>query len=156
MTFAPPSYDHLLAMTDAHGLFEHALLTRPRAEHGYCVDDVARGLVVLCRAGRSRDDTGRLGRVAWDYLQFVRDAQSADGRVVNRRDILGAWHGEPGTDDCWGRALWGLGTAASRAVDSELAHRAQEGFDLGAVQRSPWARAMAYAGLGAAEVLRVD
>jgi hypothetical protein len=94
--------------------------------------------------------------VAWDYLQFVRDAQSADGRVVNRRDILGAWHGEPGTDDCWGRALWGLGTAASRAVDSELAHRAQEGFDLGAVQRSPWARAMAYAGLGAAEVLRVD
>ena len=28
------------------GLYEHARLTEPRVEHGMCVDDVARALVV--------------------------------------------------------------------------------------------------------------
>ena len=42
-------FDHLTAMSDRVGLFEHARYDQPRAEHGYCVDDVARGLVVLMR-----------------------------------------------------------------------------------------------------------
>ena len=41
-----PVFDHLERLTDDRGLFEHALHAVPRREHGYCVDDVARGLVV--------------------------------------------------------------------------------------------------------------
>jgi hypothetical protein len=180
VTSTLPRYAHLFAMTDAIGLFEHALFTSPRPEHGYCVDDVARGLVVLCRAqssetgpaggpdprgvrtaaGGGTADTaeaaGRREQLAWAYLSFVREAQQADGRVINRRDTDGAWHGRPDVEDCWGRALWGLGTAASRGRDPELARRASEGFHLSATLRSPWPRAMAFAGLGAAEMLRVD
>jgi hypothetical protein len=170
-----PRYAHLFAMTDGIGLFEHALLTSPRPEHGYCVDDVARGLVVLCRAesGEAGDGAyprsdrtstgeeiaeaaGRREQLAWAYLAFVRQAQQADGRIVNRRDTNGAWHGAPGVEDCWGRALWGLGTAASRGRDPQLADRALAGFHLSAALRSPWPHAMAFAGLGAAEVLRRD
>lgn len=154
MRIAPPGYTHLLALTDDIGLFEHALFTRPRREHGYCVDDVARGLVVLCRTPEAR--SGELAEVARRYLRFVLDAQSADGRVVNRRDADGVLHGEPVVEDCWGRALWGLGTAVSRARDPELSRQALEGFEAGAALRSGWPHAMAYAGLGAAEVLRVD
>jgi len=156
-----PRYGHLFALTDGIGLFEHALFTDPRPEHGYCVDDVARGLVVLCRAdasgsGDRPDPTGRRAQLAWAYLRFVRESQREDGRVVNRRDTHGAWHGPPGVEDCWGRALWGLGTAAGRGRDPELTARAMEGFELSGGLRSPWPRAMAFAGLGAAEVLRVD
>ncbi len=42
-------FDHLDALTDHRGLFEHARHGTPRVEHGYCVDDAARGLVVTCR-----------------------------------------------------------------------------------------------------------
>ena len=153
MTMTAPRFAHLLALTDETGLFEHARFSRPRPEHGYCVDDVARGLVVLCRESVA---TGRLAQVAWAWLDFVRAAQTDDGRVVNRRDVQGRWHGTAGVEDCWGRALWGLGTAASRGRDPELAHRALTGFEISARLRSPWPRAMAYAGLGAAEVMRVD
>ena len=47
-----PLFDHLERLTDDRGLFEHARLAVPRREHGYCVDDVARGLVVVCREPR--------------------------------------------------------------------------------------------------------
>ena len=43
-----PVFDHLERLTDDRGLFEHALHAVPRREHGYCVDDAARGLVVVC------------------------------------------------------------------------------------------------------------
>ena len=47
----PPrlSFEHLVRLSDEVGLFEHAELTQRRVEHGYCVDDVARGLVVTAR-----------------------------------------------------------------------------------------------------------
>lgn len=177
MTSTLPPYAHLFTLTDEMGLFEHALFTDPRPEHGYCVDDVARGLVILSRAQSSEtglaaapdggpsparagietaESSGRRAQLAWAYLEFVRHAQQADGTVVNRRDTSGAWHGASGVEDCWGRALWGLGTAAARSRDPELARRAMEGFELSAGLRSPWTHAMAYAGLGAAEILRVD
>ncbi len=158
MSTHAPRYDHLMAMTDEIGLFEHALFTRPRPEHGYCVDDVARGLLVLCRAEVADVGpwAGDLGQVAWRYLRFLLEAQAPDGRIVNRRDVHGVWHGMAGVADCWGRALWGLGAAVSRGGDSELTQRAMVGFEVSARMRSPWMHAMVFAGLGAAEVLRVD
>ena len=42
-------YDHLLDLTDDVGTFEHADHAVPRRDHGYCVDDVARGLLIACR-----------------------------------------------------------------------------------------------------------
>ena len=158
------SFSHLLAMTDAIGLFEHAELTRPRPEHGYCVDDVARGLVVLCRVPRpgvepfpaAAEPALDLTVVGWRFLRFLADAQTPDGRLRNRRDIRGRWRGRAGVEDCWGRALWGLGTAASRSGQHDLAAHALARFAVSVGCRSPWPRAMAFAGLGAAEVLRVD
>ncbi len=149
MSAAAPLFSHLVALTDGTGLFEHALFTSPRIEHGYCVDDVARGLVVLSRADEP-------SQVAWTYLRFVAASQDRRGRVVNRCDAEGVWRGEHGVEDCWGRALWGLGATAARSSDEMLAGRAMSLFGIGVAERSPWPRAMAFAGLGAAEVLRVD
>jgi hypothetical protein len=145
------SFEHVYRLSDQVGLFEHAKLTEPRPEHGYCVDDVARGLIV---AVREPEPSGELTRMAQQYLRFVIEAQASDGRFHNRRGVDARWQDEPNVEDCWGRALWGLGTAVARApalaVDA-LAH-----FDLGITQRSPWTRAMAFAALGAAEVLAVQ
>jgi hypothetical protein len=138
-----PPFTHLRRLTDAGGLYEHARGTTPRREHGYCVDDVARALVVVCREGGPVQD--ELGE---HYLSFVLAAQDEDGRFRNRRGTDLRFHGPPTVEDCWGRALWGLGTAAGDP-------RALAAFDRGARWRSPSPRAMAFAALGASEVLSV-
>ncbi|CAO5259539.1 glycosyltransferase [Frankia sp. AgKG'84/4] len=144
------SFDHLIRLTDDIGLFEHALGSVPRREHGYCVDDVARGLVVLAREPAPGID---LVRLLERYLDFVLAAQAPDGAVRNRRDVDGRWLDDPGLDDCWGRALWGLGTAAASAPTRRLRAAARTGFLRSAGRRAPSPRAMTFAALGAGEML---
>ncbi|GAA4708978.1 glycosyl transferase [Pedococcus ginsenosidimutans] len=151
VTLPPVSFQHLYTLTDAVGLFEHAELTVPRREHGYCVDDVARAFVV---AARQPEHTVELAALATTYLHFVLDAQVDDGRFHNRRHVDAPWSDEPSTDDCWGRALWALGTGVARAPEL-VDWKGLQAFTAGAQQRSPWPRAMAFAALGAAEVLTV-
>ena len=148
MSVPAATFDHLRDLTDAGGLYEHADLTRFRPEHGYCVDDVARGLVLVSRSGRAQDDLRR------QYLAFVLAAQAPDGRFRNRRDVDLSWSDEASVEDCWGRALWGLGTSVSAPGCSDLRMEALAAFERGATWRSPYSRSMAFAALGAAEVLR--
>jgi hypothetical protein len=139
-----PPFTHLRRLTDAGGIYEHARGTTPRREHGYCLDDVARGLVVVCREGGPAQDDLRE-----HYLSFVLAAQDEDGRFRNRRGTDLRFRGVPTVEDCWGRALWALGAAAGDA-------RALAAFERGARWRSPSPRAMAFAALGAAGVLSVQ
>ena len=149
---ARPVYDHLAAMTDGRGLFEHASHALPRREHGYCVDDVARALVVTCREPKPDFVVERLRRL---YLDFVLSAVQLDGTCHNRMDVHGTWQDEPSLGDWWGRAVWSLGVAAAQPKSSGIRAQALAGFRLAAHRRSPFARSMAFAALGAAEVLRV-
>jgi hypothetical protein len=145
-------FDHIERLSDDRGLFEHADHLRRREEHGYCTDDNARLLVVTSR----EPDTGaahRLGRMA---LQFVLDAQAEDGQCHNRMNSAGEWTDEFGIEDCWGRSVWGLGVTAATHPKSSTRRSALVGFDRAVGQRSPWSRSMAFAALGAAEVLLTD
>ena len=146
-----PLFDHLERLTDDRGLFEHARLTVPRREHGYCVDDVARGLVVVCREPRPGPAVRRLARC---YLAFVLDALDPAGACHNRMAADGKWRDEAAAGDWWGRALWGLGVAATSAQTPGMRARALVGFRIAAQCRSRYVRSMAFAALGAAEVLR--
>ncbi|WP_058853960.1 hypothetical protein [Nocardia jinanensis] len=144
------SYAHLFRLSDECGIFEHARLTEPLVEYGYCVDDVARGLVVAVREPEPTPALLDLTRVYFDY---VIDALTPDGRCHNRRGSDGHWQDEPSLDDHWGRALWALGTVVAHKPD--LAQTALARFMVAAEQRPLSARAMAFGALGAAEVLRV-
>jgi hypothetical protein len=146
-----PTYSHLIRLTDDTGLFEHARHAIVRREHGYCTDDVARGLVVT---SREPDPPAPVLRLAECYLAFLTHAQDADGAFHNRLGFDRRWSDRPGLGDWWGRALWGLGTAAARSPVAWIRDDALLAFTAGAGRRSPAPRAMAFAGLGAAEVLR--
>jgi hypothetical protein len=146
-----PTFTHLRHLTDAGGLYEHARGTSPRPEHGYCVDDVARALVVVCREAEHSSDQDDLVEA---YLGFLLAAQGADGRFHNRRTTDLTWSDEPSVEDCWGRALWGLGVAVSSPLRPRLREVALAAFERGARWPSPWTRATAFAALGAVEVLR--
>jgi hypothetical protein len=144
------SFDHLLRLSDDTGLFEHACGAIPRREHGYCVDDVARGLVVLSRQAQL---SPRLVALAGTYLAFVAHAQDATGQCRNRLGFDRQWRDMAGVADCWGRAVWGLGSLAGRGGLPWLELEALQRFELSATRRSPWRRATAFAALGALAVL---
>jgi hypothetical protein len=150
---AAPGYAHLIRLTDDTGLFEHARHAAVRREHGYCTDDVARGLVVT---SRESDPSAEVVRLTECYLAFLTHAQDASGAFHNRLGFQRAWTDRPGLGDWWGRALWGLGTAAARSPLPWIRQEALLAFTRGASCRSAHPRAMAFAALGAAELLRSD
>jgi hypothetical protein len=148
-----PSFDHVLTMSDSIGMFEHADHTRPRREHGYCTDDMARLLIVAVREPAGRRTVDHLARTAFGFLAA---AQDTTGRTRNRRGTDGKWQDRHGVEDCWGRSLWAFGTAARHGPDESMRASAMSYFDNGTRARSPHRRAMAFAALGAAEVAAHD
>ena len=133
----PPSFSHLARLTDDTGLLEHARNAIARREHGYCVDDVGRGLLVASREPRPSPVVVGL---AERYLAFLTHAQGPDGAFRNRMSYERRWTDKPGLGDWWGRALWGLGTAAARSTAPRIRREARLAFRLGTRQRSPWPR----------------
>src|ERR1700741_2256267 len=83
-------FRHLQRLTDNVGVLEREHGIVPRYEHGYRVDDVARGLVVVCRE------------------------PAPSGTSYSRSGVARRWRGKPEAQDAWGRSLWALGTAAAR------------------------------------------
>jgi hypothetical protein len=146
-------FTHLSRLTDDTGLFEHARHATVRREHGYCTDDVARGLVVI---SREPDPSAEVLQLAERYLAFLTHAQDSDGAFHNRLGFHRAWTDQPGLGDWWGRALWGLGTAAACSPVPSIRQEALFAFAQSAGRRSADPRAMTFAALGAAELLRTD
>jgi hypothetical protein len=152
-TAPAPKFNHLLRLTDRRGTFEHACLAEPAPEHGYCTDDVARVLIVATREPGPEPTLNGLAGVA---LRFLDEAQALTGACRNRMDSTGRWTDEPSTEDHWGRCLWALGTAAAHSGVAVVRKVAVIQFERAAQERSVWPRAMAFAALGAAELLAVD
>ncbi|GAC1375294.1 MAG: glycosyl transferase [Acidimicrobiales bacterium] len=147
------TFAHLLRLSDDRGVFEHARDTVPLPEHGYCVDDVARALLMVMREPEPTPAVAALGERC---LSFVASAQDAHGEFHNRLGRDGRWQDVPATGDWWGRALWALGATAARHPTPAARFAARACFDLGATRRSPFIRSMAFAVLGAAEVVAVS
>lgn len=141
---------HLMRLTDEWGLVEHARGDVPDRSHGYCVDDAARALSVVAREPHP---AGELEPLLQTYLSFVESAIAADGRCRNRRAMDGTWTDEPTMDDCWGRAIQGLGFAATRSPSASVRERALIHAVIALKRRSPHVRASAFAAIGAAEIL---
>lgn len=144
---------HLLRLSDDTGLLEHARGIVPDRAHGYCTDDVARGLLVLMREPALAP---ALVELAGRYLAFLQHAALGGGRFHNRLSYDRVWRDEIGSDDCAGRALWALGATAARAPSSWLRQCARRLFEYSAGPITVWPRANAFSALGAVEILRAD
>lgn len=148
------SFDHVIALSNEFGTFEHADHDQPRIEHGFCVDDVARVLIASCRADHDADQ--RLDLLEERSLDFVVASLAVDGSVRNRRNHLGEWTSDAGVGDWWGRAVWALGVCAQYGASADRRAVALDGFDLAARQTSGSPRSLAFAVLGATEILAID
>ena len=150
MTYPVTPFAHLQRMTDKIGLLQHAEGVVPLHGHGYSVDDVARGLLVICREPSPPPELIALGR---RYLYFLAQAQEIGGKFRNHLGYDRRWHDQPGTEDGWGCSLWALGTAAARGPTAGIREESFTRFCRGARVSSISPHAMAFAALGAAEIL---
>ena len=143
-------FRHLQRLTDTIGVVARADGIMPRHRDGYRVEDVARGLVVVCREPSPSAELITLGR---RYLYFLTQAQAADGKFRGRLGDDRRWRSRPEARDGWGLSLWALGTAAARGPTAGIRDDALSRFDASAMVGSPYPHSMAFAALGAAEVL---
>jgi len=153
MKFSPspvPPFRHLQRLTDTVSVIERADGIVPRYGDGYRVDDAALALVVACREPSPSAELVTLGRRC---LYFLAQAQAADGKFRSRLRGDRRWHGQPEARDAWGRSLWALGTAAARGPTAEIRAEALAMFNASALVGSPYRHSMAFAALGAAEIL---
>ena len=149
--------DHLYRLTDQTGIIEHAIFVVPNYPEGYTTDDNARALIVAIlleelgvAAPTGSDD------LASRYLAFLWLA--FDPTTKRFRNCLSyeRQSQEPeGSEDCHGRALWGLGTVLGRSKNAGWRGAAGRMFELAVPAaidfKSP--RACAFALLGVQEYL---
>jgi glycosyltransferase involved in cell wall biosynthesis len=157
--------NHLNRLTDDTGMLQHAIFTIPNYSEGYTTDDNARALVLtvlLEQMGLERLGKDQSGEVrstpdaSFRYLAFLQHAfNPGKGRFRNFLGYDRRWNEAEGSEDCHGRALWGLGTVLGRSGDQGLrcaAGRLFE-FSLPAVMEFSSPRAWAYSLLGIQEYL---
>ncbi len=144
-----PSLRHLKALLGPFGLFEHACYENPRPANGYCTDDAGRALALACRLP-SDPDAEELAQVT---LGFLERAHAGEGRFHLRLGPEGRWSIDPPSEDAAGRALLGLGVAASSAPWPPLRERAEALFVEAAGLRCRARRAASYALIGATDAL---
>ena len=162
-----PPLDHLMRMTDARGLWQHARHAVPDRRHGFCLDDNARALWLAARLARLAPGDGRLVDLATIYAGFVDHAWDARaGRFANFMAHDGRWLPDESAggedEDAGARALLALVEAAASPLPGGLTgwalDRAAEVLASGAAlrHRSPRAWAWTLAACRAARSLPLD
>jgi glycosyltransferase involved in cell wall biosynthesis len=120
--------EYLISMTDDVGIFQHATMGVPSRRHGYSTDDVGRGLVALTKAtSADNSQAGEIKRLVTVYLSYLDHAQTESGHFHNFMSYDRKFLDDNGSDDTFGRALYGLGhVCASPHLPQNLRNHALE------------------------------
>ena len=155
----PRRLDHLVRMSDATGIFQHATFNVPNYHEGYCTDDNARAYILCNLLDELGDEppSVSLNRLATAYLAFLAAALDHEsGRFRNFMSHGRQWLEDAGSEDSHGRAVWAVGTGASRSRNAGHQKLAKKLFEAGipAISSFTSPRAWAFGLLGIHEYLR--
>ena len=127
---------HFFTLSDDTGILQHATFATADLHHGYCLDDVARALIVATLAFDLRDEPDEesvkllqdpLVLSSQRYLAFIAYAfNKENGRFRNFMAFDRSWREEVGSQDSHGRTLWALGTAVRLAPNESVSGLANE------------------------------
>jgi glycosyltransferase involved in cell wall biosynthesis len=125
-SFAPaalprPSLGGVRRMTDGVGMLQHSVHAVPDRNHGYCVDDNARALMLMHRLRATGLPAAELDALASVYAAFVEHAwNEGAGRFRNFMSYERNWLEDVGSDDSVARAFWSVAVTASDASSPAL------------------------------------
>lgn len=117
----PPNLRAVERMTDACGIFQHGIFSVPDRDHGYCLDDNARALILMLRGRASGLRGAQAEGLIATYASFVQYAWNKDrGAFRNFMSYDRRWLEEAGSADSFGRALWSIGETARLSRDDDM------------------------------------
>jgi glycosyltransferase involved in cell wall biosynthesis len=125
-SFAPdalprPALAGVRRMTDAVGMLQHSVFDVPDRNHGYCVDDNARALLLMHRLRGVGLHSAETEALAETYSAFVHHAwNDGAGRFRNFMAYDRTWLEDVGSDDSVARAWWSVAVTASEAGSPAL------------------------------------
>ncbi len=118
----PVTLDHVAALTDSTGIFQHAVMAVPNLTEGYTTDDNARALHLAVLAGQDPQALAIIQRT----LSFLHHALNpATERFRNFMAYDRRWLDEHGGENAQARAVRAL-VAAAHNLDGALGHTARE------------------------------
>lgn len=143
-------------MTDGVGMLQHSVFGIADRDHGYCIDDNARGLLLMAIA----DDLPVAKRIglAETYASFVQHGWNPDTKQYrNFMSYDRRWLEDVGSEDSNGRTLWALGVTAAQAPSAPLRSWAKMLYDqtIGSIASLGSVRTKAFAMLGAAAMTAI-
>ena len=149
--YLKPDASAVIRMSDATGMLQHGHYSIPDRDHGYCLDDNARALILMCRM----QGLNAAIRAQWSnvYAAFIQHAWNADRKIFrNFMSFDRRWLESEGSEDSAGRAIWALGVAGFEAAEPRHREWAAWLYDQAAptMENTGSPRAMAFAMLGAA------
>jgi glycosyltransferase involved in cell wall biosynthesis len=152
-----PDASAVLRMSDSTGILQHSILSIPDRNHGYCIDDNARALILMTQMPDL--DPALNDQWTTTYASFVQHAWNGDlGKFRNFMAFDRSWCEDEGSEDSGGRAIWALGVTARDAPMEKHRAWAMAMFDRAAAHwrtvHSP--RAQAFLILGASAVLDAE
>jgi hypothetical protein len=103
--------DHLFQLTDSTGIFQHARYHISDRNHGYCLDDNARALILMSLLKKQGIPLSQLEKWMDIYLSFMDHAYHPKTKKYrNFMSYSREWLEDAGSDDCQGRTMWAIGT----------------------------------------------
>ena len=146
-----PSLIGLGRMSDDCGVLQHSAFGVADRNHGYCLDDNARGLILACRwdaVGLARGAE----RLTQSCAAFVHHAWNAvDARFRNFMSYDRRWLEPEGSEDSFGRAFQAVAEATNHTSSADLrrwaANLARDVLPHVADRKSPRTRAFVSLGL---------
>lgn len=150
-------FDHLVRMTDATGIYQHALFTIPDFSHGYCTDDNARALLLMMLLAELKEDFPQSVYLSSTYAAFLNNAfNTGNGMFRNFMSFQREWMEKSGSEDSHARALWALGCCVGRSKDHGIRAWAARLFEkaLPVTEKFTSPRAMALTVIGLHDYMR--
>ena len=152
---ATPSLAAFDALCDGTGILQHGRGVVPDRNHGYCLDDNVRALMLVSRV--QWRDPGEELRRASPFASFLQHAWNGEARAFrNFMNYDRTWCEDVGSEDSNARAIWALGDTYALSRVAPLRDWALHAFDTygGVALRFGSPRSVAFAALGAAAILR--
>lgn len=151
----PLNLNHLFRLTDETGILQHARFSIPDRNHGYCLDDNARALLVIDLLDKLYGEKFQMPQLSEVYLSFVDHAYNpATHKFRNFMDYSRQWLETSGSEDSQGRAIWAIGTLFAnrnfKSVHSFTEKLVEHAYTISEELHHP--RAISYSLLGLAEI----
>lgn len=105
-----PSFSlaHIKRLTDDTGIIQHAKFGIPNLKEGYCLDDNARALLMVCMAHKQKKNALALELMPV-YMSYIHYMQNTDGTFRNFLSFNRNFLDDLGSEDSFGRTIWVLG-----------------------------------------------